>query len=159
MVNRNLRHVLVLPEDEADSRLANAFHLEVDLNRQRQMQVLLHAGGWRSVLERFKSYHVPRIRRFPNRFMVLLIDFDNKEDRLAIAKAAIPEDLAERVFVLGALGTPEELRNALGPYETIGSKLAVECHEETDTTWNHPLLEHNASELDRLREHVRPILF
>lgn len=159
MVNRNLRHVLVLPEDEADSRLANAFHLEVDLNRQRQMQVLLHAGGWRSVLERFKSYHVPRIRRFPNRFMVLLIDFDNKEDRLAIAKAAIPEDLAERVFVLGALGTPEELRNALGPYETIGSKLADECRQETDTTWNHPLLRHNATELDRLREHLRPILF
>lgn len=159
MVNRNLRHVLVLPEDEADSRLANAFHLEVDLNRQRQMQVLLHAGGWRSVLERFKSYHVPRIRRFPNRLMVLLIDFDNKEDRLAMAKAAIPEDLAERVFVLGALGTPEELRNALGPYETIGSKLADECRQETDTTWSHPLLRHNTSELDRLREHVRPILF
>jgi hypothetical protein len=159
MANRNLRHLLVLPEDEADSRLANAFHLDVDLNRQRQMQVLRHAGGWRSVLERFRSYHVARMRRFPNRFMVLLIDFDNDQDRLASAKAAIPEDLADRVFVVGALSKPEDLRKALGPYETIGSDLAKACREETDTTWGHPLLQHNATEVDRLREHVRSILF
>jgi hypothetical protein len=37
--------------------------------------------------------------------------------------------------------------------------LAKDCREGTDTTWWHALLQHNASELDRLRACVRPILF
>jgi len=37
--------------------------------------------------------------------------------------------------------------------------MAKDCREDTDTTWGHPLLRHNTGELDRLREHVRPILF
>jgi hypothetical protein len=37
--------------------------------------------------------------------------------------------------------------------------LAKDCREETDTTWGHRLLRHNAGELDRLRKYVRPILF
>jgi hypothetical protein len=43
--------------------------------------------------------------------------------------------------------------------ETIGLKMAQACREETDGIWGHNLLRHNASELDRLRKHVRPILF
>ncbi len=91
--------------------------------------------------------------------MILLIDFDNNEDRLRTAKAAIPEGLADRVFVLGALSEPEALKAVLGPYETIGSEMANDCRDETDTTWGHDLLRHNAGELDRLRKHVRSILF
>jgi hypothetical protein len=68
--------------------------------------------------------------------------------------------LAERMFVLGALSRPEALRQAnLGSYEEIVRALAKDCCEGTDTIWGHELLRHNASELDRLREHVGPILF
>ena len=91
--------------------------------------------------------------------MVLLIDFDRKENRLRVAKARIPPHLAERVFILGALGEPEDLKRDLGHYETIGMKLGENCREGTDTTWNHDLLRHNASELGRLNDRVRPILF
>ena len=66
----------------------------------------------------------------------------------------------DRVFVLGALTEPEELRTArLGTYETIGMKMAKDCRDQTDTTWGHNLLRHNASEIGRLRDRVRPILF
>ena len=92
----------MLPEDDANSRLANGFHLEVDLTRQRQMQVLPVAGGWNEVLNRFKSDHVIDMIRYPDRFMVLLIDFDNREDRLENAKEAIPKDLTGRVFLFSA---------------------------------------------------------
>jgi hypothetical protein len=89
-----------------------------------------------------------------------LIDFDGTQERLNKAKAQIPGRLTDRVFILGALSTPEALRQAsLGSYETIGLKMAQACREETDGIWGHDLLRHNASELDRLREHVRPILF
>jgi hypothetical protein len=78
---------------------------------------------------------------------------------MELAKSQVPDDLKERVFVLGALANPEELRASLGPYEAIGKAAAKDCREGTDTTWGHELLKHNAIEIDRLRQHVRPILF
>ena len=160
-VNPYLPHVVVLPEDDANGRLATGFHLEVDAIRYRQMQVLRVAGGWRKVLDVFKAEHVSAMDRCPSRFMVLLIDFDGKEDRMDYARAAIPEHLADRVFVLGTWSRPEALKVELGrvSFETIGSAMAKDCREETDTTWRHDLLRHNASEIERLRNHVRPILF
>ncbi len=158
-VNDDLPHVLVLPEDRANLRLANGFHLEVPWDRQRQMQVLRVAGGWNGVLSLFKLEHEVEMKRCRYRSMVLLIDFDGEEDRLTKAKAAIPEDLTDRVFVVGAWTEPEALKGALGAYEEIGRALAKDCREGTDNIWGHELLKHNASELDRLREHVRPILF
>lgn len=156
--NRFQPHVLVLPEDDANSQLANGFHLQVALIRQ--MQVLPVAGGWIEVLDQFESDHVAGMDRYINRFMVLVIDFDRRDDRLAVAKARIPVRLTERVFILGAFSEPQDLKRArLGDYETIGSAMAQDCRDETDATWGHDLLQHNSSELDRLRERVRPILF
>lgn len=159
MVNRNRPHVLVLPEDEANSGLANAFHKDVHWTRYHQMQVLPEAGGWNEVLKRFNRDEVPGMDRWPDRFLVLLIDFDDTPARLETAKAEIPARLTERVFILGSLTEPEDLRKAIGDYEAIGSLLAKDCRDETDKIWDHPLLRHNASELDHLREHIRPILF
>jgi hypothetical protein len=88
-----------------------------------------------------------------------LMDFDRDENRLDIVQAKIPGHLAHRVFVLGTLSEPEDLKRELGSYETIGMALAKDCREETADAWGHDLLRHNAGELDRLREHVRPILF
>ncbi len=156
-VNKNKPHIYVLPEDDANRELANGFHLEI--NSTRQMQVLRVAGGWHNVLSLFKSEHVSEMQRYPNRFMVLLVDFDGRQDRGDAAKATVPADLTDRVFILGTWTEPEDLKTALGSYETIGSELARDCREETDITWEHDLLRHNASELQRLRERVRPILF
>lgn len=157
-VNRHQPHVLVLPEDDANRQLANGFLLHPSL-LIRKIQVLREAGGWTQVLERFQSDHVVEMSRYPKRFMVLLIDFDGEEERFTRTKAAIPEHLTERVFILGAWTEPEALKRALGPYEKIGEGMASDCREGTDTTWGHALLQHNAGELDRLRERVRPILF
>lgn len=159
MVNKHEPHVFVLPEDDANTRLANAFHKNVDWNRYRQMQVLAEAGGWRRVLDLFKSDHVLEMDRNPKRFMVLLIDFDDQPDRLDLVKADIPPGLADRVFVLGAKTEPEALKPTLGSYETIGKALADDCRNDNYSTWADNLLQHNAIELARLRQHVRPILF
>lgn len=158
-VNKYLPHVLVLPEDDANSSVANGFHLEIVSTKSKQMQVLPVAGGWNEVLRRIGSEHSSEMVRCPERFMVLLIDFDNQADRLRKAKAAIPPEITDRVLVLGVLSAPEDLKNTLGSYETIGSALARDCRDGTDATWGHNLLLHNASELDRLRQHVRPFLF
>lgn len=157
--NKFKPHVMVLPEDDANRQLVNGFLLDSSL-APRSLQVLEVAGGWTAVLDRFKSDHIGAMNQYPLRFMVLLIDFDGHEDRLNQAKAAIPHDLADRVFVLGALTEPEELRRAVrSDYETIGSAMAKDCREGTDTIWSHALLRHNASEIQRLRQYVQPILF
>ncbi len=91
--------------------------------------------------------------------MVLLIDFDGKHDRLEQAKSVIPDNLKDRVFVLGVWTEPEALRVKLGAYEKIGLALAEDCLEGTATTWGHELLQDNASELERLPQQLQPILF
>jgi len=157
-VNKYLPHVFVLPEDDANRQLANGFY-DDPLIATRRVQILPEAGGWQEVLNRFKVEHITDMDRYSTRFMVLLLDFDARDDRLKTAKAAIPSRLQDRVFILGVWTQPEELRVSLGSYETIGSAMARDCRENTDGTWTHPLLGHNAGELDRLRRHVRPILF
>ena len=159
-VNKFQPHVLVLPEDDANSQLANGFLLDSHLIPNRQIQVVEEAGGWTDVLKCFKSDHLAGMNRYPGRHVVLLIDFDGKLERLTEVKAGIPEHLSDRVFILGALTEPEALKQAsLGSYEEIGLAMAKDCREGTNTIWGHDLLRHNATEVDRLRQHVRPILF
>jgi len=157
-VNRYHPHVFVLPEDRANSQLANGFIGDEHVST-RKIQVLEEVGGWKEVLSRFKLDHIASMDRFPQRMMILLIDFDGRQDRLSFAKNEIPERLSDRVFILGAFTEPEDLKTKLGSYEEIGLALAKDCREETDTTWGHELLRHNAGELERLRDQVRPILF
>jgi len=158
-VNKYQPHVLVLPEDDANRQIANGFVLDGSL-ATRKIQVLEEVGGWSQVLEHFKMDYLAGMDQYPERYMVLVIDLDGKEDRLAKAKAAVPQHLEDRVFILGTWSRPEELRQAgLGSYEQIGLKMAMDCREETDVTWGHQLLQHNHADLQRLREHVVPVLF
>jgi hypothetical protein len=158
-VNRYLPHVYVLPEDDANRQVANGFLLDPFL-LARQIYVLEEAGGWHLVLERFCSIYAAEMDRCQHRFMVLLIDFDNQNDRLDKARTKIPDHLMDRVFILGAWSEPEALKMALGcSFESIGLRMAQDCREGTDATWGHQLLRHNAAEIGRLREHVCPVLF
>ena len=121
--------------------------------------MLEEVGGWSEVVATFQFRPRDGMDRYPERFMVLLIDFDGNEDRLISAKAAIPEQLGDRVFVLGVWSNPEALKADLGTYEHIGSAMADDCRKATNTIWGHEFLRHNASELERLRVQVRSILF
>jgi len=159
-VNRHQPHVLVLPEDRANSELANGFHLGIEHRFTRRMQVLVEAGGWTKVRDQFKSDHIAEMEEYPERFMVLLIDLDGDENRPDDVRTVIPQHLNERVFVLGVFSEPEALKSAkLGSYETIGEAMAKDCRDQTHEIWRHELLRHNERELARLRKCVRPILF
>jgi hypothetical protein len=156
-VNRRRPHVLVLPEDDANRQLANGFLLDL---ATRQMQILTEAGGWTRVLDCFESDHIVEMRRYGSRFMVLLIDFDDNLNRLQKVRDVIPQDLADRVFVLGALSEPEALRQAkLGSYETIGKTMMADCRSGSQAIWDHELLYHNKEELNRLSQAVCGFLF
>jgi hypothetical protein len=155
-VNRELPHLFVLPEDDANRQMANGFHQRID--RVRQMQVLRPAGGWTKVLTVFGSEYVTAMERNANMFVVLMIDLDENSSRLDQARAAIPHYLADRVFILSTWSRPEKLKPDLGTFEAIGLKVAEDCRNETDGTTRHDLLRHNLGELNRLRQHVLPFL-
>lgn len=158
-VNKHLPHVLILPEDDANRQIANGFHLEVDPLRSRKLQVLIEAGGRTQVRDQFLDNEVAGMERYLTRFMVLIIDSDGDANRVSSFIAAIPLNLRERVFVISTLTEPEDLKPDFGSFEEIGSHLAKDCREDTDAIWGHDLLKHNAAEVARLRQYIRPLLF
>jgi hypothetical protein len=100
------------------------------------------------------------MRKFEERLMVLLVDFDNDSGRLEKMREVVPDDLDNRVFVLGVLTEPEALRQKkLGSYDDIGRKMADECRTGTYSIWTDDLLRHNQTELARLRASVHAWLF
>src|SRR5215213_7393736 len=124
------------------------------------MKILPVAGGWTEVLHRFETDHILEMDKNENRLMILLIDFDSKDDRLDRARASVPSHLIDRVFVIGAWTNPEHLRQTVREsYETIGTLLSHDCRNGTSTTWDHELLRHNEDELDRLRVLVRSMFY
>lgn len=161
MVNNYRPHVLVLPEDEANVAIVNGFRLHPSLN-ERNFQVLRHAGGWKKVLDEFEKL-IPSLRRFPDRRVILLIDFDKEfQERETLVRGKIPADLRERVFFLGTADEPEKLKSALRnrSSEMIGKELGEACASNLDESlWQHEQLRHNQPELARLVSDVRPILF
>ncbi len=158
-VNKYLPHVFVLPEDDATREYALGFMKDhaVDI---RRAEILNVAGGWREVLRCFQEDHISNLERCTFRHMVLVIDFDKKENQMQEALGAIPVSLRDRVFVLGPWSNADALRTAFGcSKEEIGKRLAEDCRRGTSGTWDHELLAPNAGELGRLRETIRPILF
>jgi hypothetical protein len=158
MSNKYRPHIWVLPEDDRNRQIANGFLQDPKLNHGN-IKVMPVAGGWRKVLARFEENQVRDMKRYSNRHLVLLIDFDGQEDRLDEARKSIPADLADRVFILGAWTEPERLTPSLGNYESIGRALARDCRDGRDDTWGHELLRHNLTEVTRFRRVAQPILF
>ncbi len=160
MTNKYKPHVLVLPEDDANRQIANGFILNGKI-KSRAIQILPIADGWTKLIAKFEQEHINALRDYPERQMVLLIDFDNHLDRLARIQAKIPSDIANRVFVLGVLSEPERLKASLNHqgFEAIGISLSQDCENNSQIVWGHALLRHNITELIRLVEYVKPILF
>ncbi|WP_426663507.1 hypothetical protein [Rhodanobacter aciditrophus] len=150
-MNKYVDHVQIVLEDDANRELVNGFlrHHAVDVHR---FGISPPSGGWLKVLEEFESYHIKQLRKFDLRRVVLIIDFDGKfEERIERLKGRVPEDLLDRVFILGTGIEPEALRAAMGMnLEAIGLKLAGDCASGEEVFWGHELLRHNLHEARRL---------
>jgi hypothetical protein len=158
-VNKYSPHIVVLPEDQANSDMVNGFLQHPQLEA-RSIQVLHYAGGWEAVVEKFRKHHMLQMGKYSERRFLLLIDFDKKESRLDDIKRKIPDDVKDRVFVLGVWSNPEELKKALGKsLESIGESLSENCSENIDVLWSHDLLKHNKAELERMSGSVKSFLF
>ncbi|MBZ4220531.1 MAG: hypothetical protein LAC69_10235 [Chlorobium sp.] len=163
-INRYKPYVIILPEDRADEEIANGFKLSMNINT-RAIQVDKPAGGWLTVVQKFKTELVPEMQKYAACITVMLIDFDcyegsSHEDRLYKVTGEIPDDLKHRVFVLGVLSEPEKLKTkSKMSFEKIGETLADGCPENKSELWMDELLKHNETELSRILLSVRPFLF
>lgn len=136
-----------------------AFVLHPSLN-DRAIQIMPPLRGWQNVVKLFTDDYAPEMPKYSERRMVLLIDFDEDENRLSYVKSQIPNALKERVFVLGVLSEPEKLRTDIKKtFEEIGEALAKDCCDRTNELWVHDFLKHNKPELDRMALSVKPFLF
>ncbi len=106
--NKYKRHILVLPEDDANRQIANGFLLDPNLD-VRAIQILPPSGGWKKVLNSFMDNHLSKMRQYTLRMCLFLIDFDQSKNRLGNVQNEIPDDLIGRVFVLGSQSEPESL--------------------------------------------------
>ncbi|MCG8508106.1 MAG: hypothetical protein MI741_02655 [Rhodospirillales bacterium] len=156
--NRYQPHVRIVPEDHANEQIANGFVLHDQVNN---IAIERPASGWRGVLDKLETELVPYLNKYKEGRIILLIDFDDQYHRRRERfDSTTPDDLKDRVFVIGAKVNPEELRRSIGMnFETIGNKLAEDCYNNVDGLWTAEDLSHNEPDLAKLLEVVRPILF
>ena len=159
-VNVYQPHVMVLPEDDANRQIVNGFLLDPSLTA-RAIQVLPVAGGWNKVYGDFVDSQVMQLRKYPNRHLVLLIDFDGQVDnRMQLFQQACPADVRDRVYLLGTLEEPEPLRKECRvSLEKIGERLGQDCANGKQGLWAHVMLAHNQAERKCQIENVKPFLF
>ncbi len=142
-VNKHRPHLFILPEDDANRQIARGF-IEHRTIRHRCVQVRNPAGGWTKALKKFHSDYLGGMRRYRDRHLLFLIDFDQDEKRLDRVRGKIPQDVADRVFVLGTWSEPEALKAKTGKtFEDIGRNLATGCPDSRSELWGDELLTHN----------------
>jgi len=176
-VNNAKPHLIILPEDYANEQIAHGFHRSI--SNKGQVQILNKAKGWRKVINKFIDDHACKMLN-KNRIMVLLIDFDEDQNRREQAikiinddlpvhnKEAILKAISERLFILGVFSDPEKLRGDKeikqivdkNKFDEIGRKLAEDCEgTNSNGIWKHKLLEHNKNDLNRMNQLVKHFLF
>ncbi len=164
-MNRHKPHLLILPEDEHDHRLANGFagHMKID---RGQIQILNFANGWRKAQTQITSpdsSEIKHLHSFPAAHLLVVLDFDEEADRLVQIQNNIPAMLQNRVYIIGIWDEPKTLRQQLKlkySFEEIGAALLEECLLPGNgaITWEHSSLQHNQAELQRFKINVCPFL-
>lgn len=164
--NNYLPHLLVLPEDDANRQILVGFKNHRAVVNPRQLDIQNIAGGWLVAVDSVVEEHVRQMRKYPGRHVLLVVDFDGHPDRREQIMSRIPSDLRDRFYILGCSDEPERLLSSMGiraeersKLETLGKRLATDCDQNTNETWGHDMLAHNATELERLKTNVKGFLF
>ena len=163
-INKYKQHLLILSEDDAYKDIANGFvnHFAIIGN---QVHIAQSAGGWGELLDLFSKKYLDDVRKYKERFVLLLLDLDGELNRTSQILTAIPSDVKDRVFFLCCLGEAEGIKKELGhgKFEDFGKRLAESCYNSTydkfDSIWGCQQLNHNNVELTRLATAVHPLLF
>lgn len=169
-MNSHLPHLVIIMEDKPYRGFVNGFLLHSGICPD-QIFAESAGKGWKNTLEIFKRSHAAKMNKFPDRNILFLIDFDGKgESRRTEFKSGLPDDIRDRVFLIGCADDSEALKRELGGglCEDIGLRLAENCLNGKDACrsgssaanpWLGPQLAHNAAEIERLKDRVSQFIF
>ena len=158
-VNKYKPHLFVVPEDKADKNFAVGFELDPRL-AAGSFQIMPLAGGWLKVIGIIRDEYVSKLQKNKYSHVLGIIDCDGDHERIATELAKFPDDVVDRIFLLGAIQTPELFQQKVGDKsERIGERMAEECFNETFDLWNHEDLVHVSDEIQRAKHVIRPIVF
>lgn len=157
-MNKFKPHLFIVPEDDADRQIAVGFQMH--LEAKGEMQIVDVARGWLKVVGVIKDEYVPLLKNNLNSHVLGIIDCDKDADRIAGQLENFPEDIRNRIFLLGVNENPQEFkRSAKMHFAEIGEKLADECYKDELDLWNHEMLSYSSSEALRAKDVLRELVF
>lgn len=158
--NKYTQHLIVIPEDQAVRDMVNGFSTLLEIN-ERQFYVYDLARGWERGKETLLKLSKGYMREYPSSYALLIVDFDRNAHRGSEIKNQIPEEVRDRVFVVGVLNEPVNLKNSTGmKFEQLGLQIAEGCKDSNIDFWERQeLLAHNVDEIRRLSKAVRNLFF
>ncbi|WP_395144447.1 hypothetical protein [Armatimonas sp.] len=158
--NRYKNRVEIFVEDDANRELVNGFLRVGYLPYRKDIIVVTPAGGWRVLKNKFSEEYIKRMRNDKFLHVVLVVDFDDKDDRFTEVSSVIPSDLCDRVMLIGMKDEPEDMRRSMGKHlEDIGEEIAKACFDKAEGVWGDEHLKHNHSERERIGQTMRDLLF
>lgn len=164
--NKYKPHLNVLCEDEINQDIMRGFLLgyqSYDFSIPSKINIIpTVAGGWSNVVGSFESHWKDYLAKHQNAYLLMLIDFDENIERIDEIKQKIPQELKDRVFILGCFDEPEDLKSdahqAMSKHrfsvnnESIGKVLFLECKDDKLELWQSEHLKHNLQEIERLKQ-------
>lgn len=152
-VNYYKEHLYVILEDEEYQKIMNGVNLSHHID-SAVIKISNFSDGWGKVFKDFQS-SIKLLKKFQERHILLLMDFDYEFDsRLEKFHKSVPEELKNRVFILGIDNKESE---DLAKYfkcntEEVGKKLVKDCPDSDLSSWKNTHLECNLSEIERMKQ-------
>lgn len=162
-MNKYTDGLQILAEDEDLASIVSGFFACANINfDHRRVDDKGAASGWTSVQD-WLCKSVSFLEKYDKLCRLGIVDFDGYENRATNFKKKIPEEVRDRVFVLGPIRNVETLKKETGlSLERIGAKIARTCASMTpveNSIWQCDQLKHNIPEVERLKKRVGSFLF
>ena len=170
-MNKYKPNLQILCEDRINQDIARGFILGFynDFKNPASIEVCRElARGWCKAVNSLHEEWVQKLQDNENLFLLVLIDSDGKLNRILEIKSRLPKNLINRIFIIGCLNEPEELKKQAVSFikadnpkekqsnEAVGKILFKHCKDKfTNNLWNSCELEHNFDEIIRLKQYTK----
>lgn len=171
-MNKYQPNLQILCEDKINRDIANGFILGLHnhhfMNPSPIESYAELAGGWTKAVDNLSNFWIDNLRNNLNLFLLILIDSDRDPNRISQIISKIPNDLKERIFVMGCFNEPEILKQqshiaikqmdkkAKISNENVGKVLFQHCKDNPENNlWYSDELKHNLTEIERLKENTK----
>lgn len=172
-MNKYKPNLLILCEDAINRDIAKGFILGLhDLHGfLNPSPIETHhelAAGWCKAIDNLENSWINKLQDNPNLFLLVLIDSDGRMDRIQEIKSKLPNDLINRISVMGCFHQPETLKKqahtaikqmdkkAKVSDENVGKALFQHCKDNPENNlWHSDELKHNLAEIEQLKENTK----